>query len=236
MNRACRDVTWHKVAVLWIPFFQKVETLRLGNTSRRMLIRGVVWHPHAPAFSTRRFAHQPKFVFAGDRRGVHLDEFTVGVVDALLKERGLRRARAHHGVRRAPEDRSDPARREDDSVSSVGFHFHGAEVHRADAAANASFIDYRGEKRRTFELLDLVFSFVAPHLLVQSVEELLARGCPRESRAVIERAAKAPIVEQAFGRAVEHHAHAVEKIDDARRSLAHALYERLIRQEVAAVN
>src|SRR2546428_10295271 len=39
--------------------------------------------------------YQPKFVFAGDRRGVHLDEFAVRVVDALLKERGLCRARAH---------------------------------------------------------------------------------------------------------------------------------------------
>src|SRR5260370_27404272 len=147
MNRACGDVTRNKIDVLWVPFFQKVKTLRLGNASRRTPLRGVAWHPHAPAFSARRFAHQPKFVFAGDRRGVHLDEFAVRVVDALLKERGLRRARAYHGVRRAPEDRPDPARREDDSVSSVGFPFHATQVHRPAPPATPSFTDYRGEKR-----------------------------------------------------------------------------------------
>src|SRR6266487_2102975 len=40
VNRACGDVSWNKVAVLWIPFFQKVETLRLGNAFRGTLLRG----------------------------------------------------------------------------------------------------------------------------------------------------------------------------------------------------
>jgi hypothetical protein len=55
---------------------------------------------------------------------------------------------------------------------------------------------------------------VAAHLLVERVEKLLARRSAREGRAVVERAAEAPEVEQAFGRAREGDAHAVEEVDD----------------------
>ena len=77
---------------------------------------------------------------------------------------------------------------------------------------------------------------VATDLLVERVEELLPGGRAGERRAVEERAAEATEVEQALGRAVERHAHAVEHVDDAGRRVGHALDGRLVREEVAAVD
>src|SRR5262249_7108142 len=54
--------------------------------------------------------------------------------------------------------------------------------------------------------------------------------------AVIERAAKAAIVEQPFRCAIEGDAHAVEKIDDSGSSVAHALDEGLVGKEIAAID
>ena len=83
---------------------------------------------------------------------------------------------------------------------------------------------------------DLAFGLEAAHLLVERIEELLPGRRAGERRAVEERAAEAAEVEQAFGRAVEGHAHAVEHEDDAGRGVAHALDGRLVGEEVAAVD
>ena len=85
-------------------------------------------------------------------------------------------------------------------------------------------------------LVTLAVGFVAAHLLVERVEQLLAGGGAGECGAVIERAAEAAEVEQAFGSAIEGHAHAVEQVDDAGRGFAHRLDGRLVGEEVAAVD
>ncbi len=53
---------------------------------------------------------------------------------------------------------------------------------------------------------------------------------------MIERAAEAAEVEQAFGSAIERDAHAVEQIDDAGCGFAHGLDRRLVGEEVAAID
>ncbi len=85
-------------------------------------------------------------------------------------------------------------------------------------------------------LRDFAFGFVAPHLFVERVQKLLARGGAGEGGAVEERASEAAEVEQSFGSAIERHAHAVEQIDDAGSGFAHGLDRRLVGQEVAAIN
>jgi hypothetical protein len=85
-------------------------------------------------------------------------------------------------------------------------------------------------------LLHLAFGLVAADLLVERVKKLLAGGGSGERGAVIERAAEAAEVEQAFGRAIEGNAHAVEQIDDAGSGLAHGLDRRLVGEEVATIN
>jgi hypothetical protein len=86
------------------------------------------------------------------------------------------------------------------------------------------------------ELPDLAFHLVAPHLLVEGVKKLLTGGGAGKSGAVVESSSKAPEVEQAFRRAVEGHAHAVEQVDDGGSSVAHRFYRWLVRQKVATVD
>ncbi len=85
-------------------------------------------------------------------------------------------------------------------------------------------------------LLHLAFGFVAPHLLVERVQQLLSGSRAGERSAVVERAAKSAEVEQSFRRAIERNAHAVEQVDDARRGVAHVLDWRLVCQKIAAVD
>src|SRR5262245_14260480 len=107
---------------------------------------------------------------------MYLNEFAIRVIDALLEKRGLCRAGAYHRIRGASKNRADAARTENYRVRGKGFHFHGAQIHRANAPADPSVIDNRGQKRPAFVLGDFVFRFMPANLLVQGVEELLARG------------------------------------------------------------
>ena len=77
---------------------------------------------------------------------------------------------------------------------------------------------------------------MAADLFVEGVEELLAGGGTGEGSAIVESAAETAIVEEAFGGAIEGDAHAIEEIDDGRSFFAHALDERLIGEEIAAVD
>ena len=97
-------------------------------------------------------------------------------------------------------------------------------------------VEHGGEKLPALVLRDLALGLVAANLLVERVEKLLAGGGSGEGGAVEERAAEAAEVEQAFGRAVEGHAHAVEQVDDGR-ARSHICFDRgLVGEEVAAVD
>src|SRR5439155_16892241 len=80
------------------------------------------------------------------------------------------------------------------------------------------------------------FGFEAAYLLIERIQELLTGSGAGEGGAMEERAAETAEIEQAFGRAIEGHAHAIEQINDAGRGLAHLFYGRLVGEEVAAVN
>ena len=97
-------------------------------------------------------------------------------------------------------------------------------------------VEDAGEKLPAFELAYLALGFVAPHLLIERVEELLTGSRAGEGGAVVQRSAEAAEIQQPFRRAVEGNAHAVEQVDDARRHFAHQLGRRLIGQKVAAVD
>ncbi len=94
---------------------------------------------------------------------------------------------------------------------------HAVQIEGADAAADALLVDDGGEELPRLVLGDLAFGFVAPHLLIERVQQLLARGGAGEGSAVVERAAEAAEVQQPLGSAVEGDAHAVEQVDDAGR-------------------
>src|SRR5437879_1735701 len=97
--------------------------------------------PYASAFSACGFRHETKFIFAGNGCRVDLDEFAIGVVSALLVQRGLCRAGADDGISGLAEDRADTASGDDEGIAGEGADFHSPQVHCADAAANAIAVE-----------------------------------------------------------------------------------------------
>ena len=165
-----------------------------------------------------------------------LDEFAVGVVHALLEKRRLRRARAHHGVCRAAKNRADSAATENYGVGGERSYFHSAQIHGADSAAHSAIIQNSGQKCEAFVFLNFSLGFVASHLFVERVKKLLTRRRSCKRGAVIKSAAKAPIIEQSFRSAIEHHAHAVQQINNSGSRFAHSFYQRLIGQKITAID
>src|SRR5581483_3588387 len=131
-DRPRRYVAGNEIAVFWIPLFKEVPALTRRNRLWITLIARSLRNPYASTFAAGRFRHQAQFVFAGNRRGMNLNELAVGVEAALLVERRLCRPGANHGVRRLAKDRSNAPGRDDDRVSRERPHFHRAQVHRAD--------------------------------------------------------------------------------------------------------
>src|SRR5271157_4720023 len=167
---------------------------------------------------------------------MHLDEFSVGVVRALLIERRLRRSGADDRVGGLAEDGAITAGRYNHRFCREGVYRHAAQIHGADTATDTLVVDDAGEELPRFVLRDFAFGFVAAHLLVERVEQLLASSGPRKGSAVVERAAEAPEVEQSLWSAVEGNTHAVEQVNDAGRHVAHGLCWRLAGEEVAAID
>jgi hypothetical protein len=159
---------------------------------------------------------------------MHLNELTIGVVRTLLVEGRLRRAGADDRIRRFAEDRANAAGANDERIRRENTHFHGAQIHGADTAANAVAIEHRREELPGLVLFDLALGFMPPHLFIERVKQLLSGGGSGKGGAVVERSAKAAKVQHSLRSAVEGDAHAVEQIDDARRGLAHAFDRRLI--------
>src|SRR5713101_4444290 len=235
-NRARGHVARDEVPVFRIPLFEEIPTVTLRNGFGIALVARSLGNPDASTFAAGRFRHQAQLVFSGNRRGVNLNKLAVRVVAALLVERGLRRPRAHDRIGRLAEDGANAAGRDDDGVSGEGAHFHAAQIHRADTAADALSVEHGRENLPVLVLLHLAFGLVAADLLVERVEKLLAGRRSGEGGAVVKRASKAAEVQQTFGRAIEGNAHAVEQIDDSGSGVTHGLDRRLVGEEVATIN
>ncbi len=230
------DIARHQVAVFWIPLFEKVPPFFFRDRLRVAFVAGGSGDPDASAFSAGGFGHQAQLVFAGDAGGMHLNELAVGVIAALLVEGRLRRTGAHDRIGGAAENGAVAAGGDDDGVGGEGADFHGAQVHGTNAATDSVGVEHGGEKFPVLEFTNLAFGFVAAHLLIERVEQLLTGGGAGEGGAIEERAAEAAEIEQSFGGAIEGHAHAVEQINDAGGGFAHGLDRGLVGQEVSTVN
>src|SRR5258708_825316 len=100
---------------------------------------------------------------------MHLDELTIAVKAALLIKSGLGRPGANHGIRRLAKYRSIAAGGDDDGIRGKSANFHAAQIHGADAAADAVPVEHGREKFPVLVFFYLAFGFVAPHLLVERV-------------------------------------------------------------------
>ena len=230
------NVARKQVAVNRVKLFAHVPAVGFGDVRRRARIHRITRHPHAAAFAAHRFAHQATLVLARDGGGVNLHHFRVAVNGPFLVGDAHRLAGVDDGVRRLAEDHPVPTRGDAHRIRREGFNLHGAQVLRHDAARATLIVLDEPEESPAFKLLHQVAAFVAAHLLIQRIKQLLARGGPRVGGAVLQRAPKPAEREQAFRSAVERHAHAVQQVDDGGRALGHAHHRRLVVQKVAARN
>src|SRR5436309_2932065 len=215
---------------------QKIPAIIFRNRIRIALVAGGLRNPDASALAAGGFRHQAQLVFTRNRSGMNLDELAIRVVAALLVQSRLRRSGADNGVGGLSEDRANAASGDDDRIGRKGAHFLTAQIHGADAAANAVAVEHGGEKFPVLVLCNFAFGFVTAHLLIKRIKELLTGGGTGERGTVIECSSEAAKVEQAFGSAIEGHAHAVEKVDDSRCSIAHGFDRWLVGKKVTAVN
>src|SRR3989441_2897800 len=236
MDGTRSHIARHEISVLRIPLLQKIPAIIFRNRIRIALVAGGLRNPDASALAAGGFRHQAQLVFTRNRSGMNLDELAIRVVAALLVQSRLRRSGADNGVGGLSEDRANAASGDDDRIGRKGAHFHAAQIHGADAAANAVAVEHGGEKFPVLVLCNFAFGFVTAHLLIERVKKLLAGGGASEGGAVVKRASKTTEIEQAFGSAIEGHAHAVEQVDNCRCRIAHSFDRWLVGQKIAAVN
>ncbi len=226
VNRAGRDVARHQVPVRRVHIFKEVPRL------------AVAIGPHASTLAANRLRDQPILVLALHCGGMHLDELAIGVG----------RARPGSSALTAdPVFTSDcverPKTRPGPPVATSAAVGRETRASRASACRSQQIprqfrrlVLHDAQHLPAFELAHQAGRLIAADLLVECVQQLLPGGRARECGAMMLGAAETAEVEQAFGRAIEHHAHPIEQVDDRRRRLAHRLDRRLMRQEVAAVN
>ena len=230
VDGAGRDVTRHEVAVCRVHILEEVPALFLAR------LRVLAVDPDASALAAASLAHQAVLVGARDGRRMDLQELGVAELRTLLIDGGDGGAVADRRRRAAAVDLARAARREDDDVSGERDDLHRVHVLRDDAAADAVLVLDDADELPELVLFHAALDFPAADLLVERVEELLARRGAGEAGALVLLAAEVAEVENALRRARERHAHAVEHLDELRRGLDHALDSELVGEEVAAVD
>src|SRR6266496_4192885 len=105
---------------------------------------------------------------------MNLNKLTVRILRALLVARGNSTARADHRIGRLAKDQARPTSCHDHSIGRKGFQLERLEVHRNEAATDLMIVEYQRHHLPVLKLSDLAVHFVAPHLLVERVEQLLS--------------------------------------------------------------
>ena len=105
-----------------------------------------------------------------------------------------------------------------------------------DAAGLPLFIDDKPHELMVFKFFDFALRFIASHLLIERIEQLLPGRCAAKGCAMIQGAAEPAKVEIAFGRPVECAAEPVHHPDNAGSSQAHFQNRRLVGEEVSSFN
>src|SRR5215217_4857088 len=165
-----------------------------------------------------------------------LDKLAVRISRALLVTRRDSAAGTDHRVRRFAEDETWTTGRNDHCVSRKRFQLERLQVHRDQSATDLMVVEHERQHFPVFKLPDFPVHFVTSNLFVERVKQLLSGRGSGERGAVMFGAAKTAEVEQSFTRAREGHTHAIEKIDDRWRHLAHRFRGWLVCEKVAAVN
>ena len=224
------DVTRNEVAVCRVHILEEVPALFLAR------LRVLAVNPDAAAFTAASLGHQAVLIGTRDGRRMDLEEFRIAKLSALLVDSRDSRAVADRRSRAAAVNLARAARCEDDDIRRERDNLVGVHVLCDDTAADTLFVLDDLDEFPELILLDAALYFPTANLLIESVEELLARRGAGEDRALVLLAAEVAEVEDTFSRARERHTHAVEHLDELRSSFDHALDSELVSEEVAAVD
>ena len=229
INGPGSDITRYEVSVCRIHILKEIPALFL------MRLRIFTVNPYTSAFAAACLRHQAVFVRTRDRRRMNLQELRIAELCALLIHSRYCRAVADRGRRAAAIYLTRAACRQNDDIRREGNDLVGIHILCDDSAADTVFILDDPDEFPELILLDAALDFPAANLLVQCIEKLLARRRTGKYRALILLTAEIAQIQHAFCRAGERHAHPVKHLDELRRCFDHALYRKLIGQEVAAI-
>src|SRR5689334_12050904 len=104
---------------------------------------------------------------------MHLDKLAVSVFRALLIRGGDGATRADHRIRRLAEDQARTACRDDHGVRGKRFELERLQVHRDQSATDLMTIEHKRQHLPMLKLSYFAVDFVATHLLVERIEQLL---------------------------------------------------------------
>ena len=223
------NVTRYEVAVCRIHIFEEVPAFffaRLGV---------LAIYPNTAAFTTAGFGHQTVLIGTRDSRRMNLQEFGVADFCALLVNSGYSGTIADSGRRAAAIYLARAASSQNYYVSRESHDFVGVHVLGNDTTANAVFVLDDFDEFPELIFLNAAFNFPTANLLVESVEELLARRGTGKYGTFVLLATEVTEVKHAFRRTGERHAHAVKHVHEFRSCLNHAFNSQLVSQEVTAV-
>src|SRR5699024_476046 len=156
-NFPCCDITWHKVPVCWIFFFEEIPRFSI-------FIR-----PDSTTFTPSRFTHQTQFIVARNSGWMDLDEFTDGIFSPLLVQNTSRRTCINHRVSRLAENNSRTACCHNSCISWESLNFMRRKVLGNDPSANAIIIENSTDKFPVFIFGNEAFNFKTAHLFIQSI-------------------------------------------------------------------
>ena len=159
---------------------------------------------------------------------MNLQEFGVADFCALLVNSGYGRTIADGGSRAAAIYLTGAAGSKDYHISGESHDFVGVHVLRNDTTANAVLILDDFDEFPEFIFLDAALNFPAANLLVESIEELLARGGAGKYGTLVLLAAEVTEVKHTFRRTRKRHTHAVKHLDQFRSCFNHALNSQLV--------
>ena len=159
---------------------------------------------------------------------MNLQEFGVADFCALLVNSGYSGTIADGGSRAAAIYLARATSSKDYDISGECLNFVGVHVLRNDTAANTVFILDDLDEFPEFIFLYAALNFPTANLLVESVEELLARCGTGKYRTFVLLTTEVAEVKHTFRRTREGHAHAVEHMHELRSCFNHAFNSQLV--------
>src|SRR5699024_10505557 len=143
----CCDITWHKVPVCWIFFFEEIPRFSI-------FIR-----PDSTTFTPSRFTHQTQFIVARNSGWMDLYEFTVGIFISLYAHNTSSITCINLRVRRFVEYNSQSTCCHNSCISCLSIQSMRLKVLGYEPSANAINIENSTDKFPVYIFGNEAFSY-----------------------------------------------------------------------------